>query len=1207
MLKGPGGDAAMNYAAEDFSFISELDDEQRAAVMAEKNAVVSAGAGSGKTRVISARYGWLIMTGRCELDQILTITFTNKAANEMYRRIYATLSAHAASSEYARKAVENFHKARISTLDSFCSVVARTVCRRFGISPNFESDDIRVRELARSLALRFVLDKRNDPALQQLIAEKKMRHTADELFVRPVLRHSTVSSPLDFNRFEKIQREEICERWKDLTRSGDEQIALILEMMEQIPARGALYEHLSAMLPRIVKAPDMPLLEDRAAGKSPQVIVPRDALLSYLEFLSGLKNYSFRGNIKNEAILILRDVFKELKDIHTLLEALANSALQWDIVQAVFPLMAEYQEILNAKKREAGILTFNDIAHLAVDGLRRHEDIRRMYRESFTMIMIDEFQDNNSLQRDLVDLLAQPGSAGVFYVGDEKQSIYRFRGADVSVFRSLAEQAESRLSLNRNYRSHPALIRAFNLIFGGYRHENDPDPLEGIFPPEGAKTETYQAVYRWIKTGDDTAGCQGRQPKEIHQNAEAFWIDMDVAPRLHFAFFDKGRLEPDDSLSADDHEAAFIANSIQAMMKGKKLYDKDSAQERPCSYGDFAVLLRSHTHQHSLERVLKLQGIPFSADRPAALFNDAPVNDLWAFLKLLVYPGDRIAYGALLRSPFVRLSNNAFTLCMLRGGPVFDEPLDQELPPPDRRRYREARGRYRELLLDARDLPVSSLITRLWYAEGYRHEALWSAAAQSFLDLYDLFFEQARIIEERGGGLVDFLDFLDDLVNRQEKPDDSTLPDEEGGVRIMTIHHAKGLEFPVVFVFGCGNTEKTSLEPGLAHFSERRGIFLRLPQSEEFPESEDYFALAEKQEHRDKTEAELRRLLYVAMTRAEQELYVTAVIPEQNQKEREALSPEMYGGYGKEFITRRLEQFRTKPDVHSLSFLRLLPRLDGDNPLYTVEAIDRHQFTMQRKSAAESLEEAALRVRPDYEAATAVPPFQFVPQTVSASSLHVQAALPGATPQTVPAPVPQALPGGPADSNAEALDILLEQTGMEAKEFGLLAHSFIEALFNGEKPALPSRFTSSEKLRSLAAAAQALAEGFFNSPLGRRAASAAFRKTEYPVLTAVEGTPGSQETPGRIVVSGIIDLLFEDGDTVYVVDFKTDRDEDITRHTGQLAIYKRAAEDIFGKPVKCRLFYLRTGHEADLDEAIGKTSPEELLAQAAVIPPGTLF
>ena len=196
-------------------------------------------------------------------------------------------------------------------------------------------------------------------------------------------------------------------------------------------------------------------------------------------------------------------------------------------------------------------------------------------------------------------------------------------------------------------------------------------------------------------------------------------------------------------------------------------------------------------------------------------------------------------------------------------------------------------------------------------------------------------------------------------------------------------------------------------------------------------------------------------------------------------------------------------------------------------------------------------------------------------------------------------PHTQLFPSPP--SSTDKIDELLRQTGIEAPEFGTIVHSFIEAIFNGEEPKLSSRYSASlgiKNQKALTEAALALANGFFDSPLGCKAVSAGFRRTEYPILTAVQVPQYTQGTPHKVIVSGRIDLLFDNGSSMYVVDFKTDKDEDITRYAGQLAVYKRAVEDIFGKTVECRLFYLRSGHEADLNEAISNISPEELVLES---------
>jgi ATP-dependent helicase/nuclease subunit A len=170
-----------------------LNSRQRDAVQAETNAVVSAGAGSGKTSVIAARYAWLVMEKKVPVEEILTLTFTNKAVNEMYSRIYATLAAQKDSPE-ARQAVAHFNRANIVTLDSFCTGVVRLASRRYGISPDFTCDPEGVRALALNNALPFALNSRDDESLRALLGDKKIQALAEELFAGAALAAGSIAA-----------------------------------------------------------------------------------------------------------------------------------------------------------------------------------------------------------------------------------------------------------------------------------------------------------------------------------------------------------------------------------------------------------------------------------------------------------------------------------------------------------------------------------------------------------------------------------------------------------------------------------------------------------------------------------------------------------------------------------------------------------------------------------------------------------------------------------------------------------------------------------------------------------------------------------------------------------------------------------------------------------------------------------------------------
>jgi ATP-dependent helicase/nuclease subunit A len=1214
-------------------FLSELDGEQYAAATSSLNATVSAGAGSGKTRVLAARYLWLITQGICRVEEILTITFTNKAANEMHDRIYRLLLENRDIPE-ARAAVDNFHNAAISTLDSFCASVARSASRLYGVSPDFSPDMGGIRELARGLALRFVLDHRNHPGLKDLIAEKKIRFVADELFAFPALRHSLISRPLDYADFAKRQKEKLFHDWKEKT---------------------AAASYLTAALKAEADACDIEFARDFAFVLAAETGVPgtevflngggsdviRQNTEDYFSFLHGAAYFPVRK--KSEKYGRFKQHRDELKDNVAELEAIANYILQWDIVEAVYPLMDEYQNLLAKKKRESGMLGFSDIARLVVDALSRDADLRQMYKKAYKKIMIDEFQDNNALQRDMVYLLAEkyerrekgvPSREDllpdkVFFVGDEKQSIYGFRGADVSVFRGLADDfsdgfsdvssdgfsdgfsdvslaekpaAGKNLSLSCNYRSSPMLIKAFNRIFGGLCEDETEEsriPVEskvsvspevsaevrGIFPPRGQEGAPYEASYSRLKS---------RKPTEAETADEG-------TPMLHFAFFDKGGIDEDDPRTSEAYEAAYIAWKINEMVtRGCEIYDRKEKKKRPCAYQDFAVLQRSCTRQYELEKQFKSYGVPFSADRPAGLFDDAPVNDLSALLRLLVYPSDRVAYGALLRSPLLRLSDAGFTVCMLNPGEPFARELESLIPAADRKLYRRGGRLYRELRGEMGKLSVAELVTKLWYGEGYRYETLWSPSAQAFSDLYDLFFELARFIDGKGKGLPEFLDYLDDLALKEENIDDIELPDETGnGVRLMSIHKCKGLEFPVVFIFNCGKPEKPLAQTSLACYSERWGVSLKLPPAGEFSEkNSSYFFRLEKEEEDRKNTAELRRLLYVAMTRAEYALYVTASLPALKESEKKFRDPEIEG-CAPEYIKERLAMLCV-PGLNPNSFLNLLiPVLAGiDNSCFTLEPI--HDFIRKGYSEEkDGMRETVSRALLFYEK-TSVPKTEVLcPPVIPASELHAPyrsaVSQSPAVKKNPQAEFEFAESGAPVESgdvagnDGDGLELLLETAGLAHEAFGTIVHGFIEARFNNQPEKIPPRILAGMRENQAAPIkekAREMADKFFNSGLGADSAASGFRETEFPVLSAV----------GDSIVSGKIDLLFEHNGELHIVDFKTDKNEDPLKHSGQLALYRRAVSDIYGKPVRCRLFFVRSGREVELDDDMLQTGPEELVA-----------
>ena len=1212
-----------------------LDDEQKKAVTLYTNGVVSAGAGSGKTKVLASRYAWLVMEKKLKPEEILTLTFTNKAVSEMYSRIHTYLLEQAeggASNDgrpknaNAAEALKNFHKARISTLDSFSANIARTAAARYGISPDFSSDDTALRDLAREEALRFVLDKRETPAIRTLLVDHKIRKLAEEIFAQVVLRHSSISSPLKLDETLAIQKEEILKAWREKARLIEDITGNIIDALHALAGMKKSIKFTKSLEGILLKTPPpplpdiTPLLETSDTGTN----TGWDADLPPAEIQEQIKRFfdyyssivALRTPPKyGEDYELLVNGFKLLKGkdgagLYYVLESIANYACNFGLCSGIFELINKFQEEFNAKKRETGFLSFNDIARLAVDALKDHPDIRKVYKDSLRMIMIDEFQDNNALQRDLIYLLAEnperseKGIAAsnelednrMFFVGDEKQSIYRFRGADVAVFRSLGKdlfgrQGNNSLTLAHNYRSQPALIAAFNNIFdeiflpsGAYDYEAE---YSHILPPEGADEDTPSL---------DSPGLDPAEP----------------GPLAHFCFLNKDEMPEDDSsgVKSQDLEAAFIAKKIRDMVQKKEKVPKRKDGKtlwEECSWGDFAVLERSYTHQSTLEKKFREFGVPYNTDRPSGLFNDAPVLDLRAYLRLLVYPEDRIAYAALIRSPFMRLSDLSLAVCMLnKNAEPFAEENEALIPKDDLELYRRARERFRSLREASRSLPATELLTKLWFEEGYRYETLWSESAQVYESLFDLFFSLASENDARGRSLAEFIEYLDDVMNREEKPDDKDIPGEgEAGVKILSIHKSKGLEFPVVFIYDCTNAGNIRTQGGLVSFHERYGIILNIPQADELPLGGNYFREIMLEEEKAKDIAELRRLLYVAMTRAEYRVFLSFTLPRQTRGEKE---DEDFSGmeFSGEIIHRRLAQLSEKFGDKRDSFLKLLAGvLSGSaypNPLWSLESIPvtigAEKKSSAKRTLAKNQREATLAAATFYAEAEILAEGVAWPASLEASKLSAaygSLASRGGT-ETAAGAENRVFP--PAAARRE--DTVIEKAGIPPAEFGTLVHAVLEARLNRQDCFVPPKIRSivddEKTLQGLMAYAQTLADTFLDSELGKRLTSANYRETEFSVITSAATKKKS------IAIMGQMDLIFEEGGEIVVVDFKTDRTENPEDHYGQLAVYYRAAADIFGKPVSVWLFYLRSGRAVDVTESVAGISLEELCGYMLTAP-----
>jgi len=767
-----------------------MNPEQRAAVEARGEVFVSAGAGTGKTTVLVERFVRAVCDEGLDVESVLVITYTRKAAGELRARIRAALH-RAGRPDLARR----LDGAWISTIHGFCSRLLRAHPFAVGIDPRFrELDDehgavLRGESFERALA---AFCSTRDPERLRLLAT----------YSAPGLRRMLTGV------YETL-------------RSAGRELVLELGDVARVPERLRELQAAAEALLADPKASEKHI----AAARAALVLAPHPEQLLDLSHLatSGERAAEF----KEARLRLEQAAFDELAERDR------------DLLQELLELFAtEYAE---AKRRESA-LDFEDLQLFARDLLRDHEDVRSEEQLRFRAIMVDEFQDTNRLQCDLVDLLrGGPLEKDVFFVGDEFQSIYGFRHADVAVFRERREQAPARLPLTLNYRSRPEVLAAVNELFGaqfgdGYQQlaasGDFPDPVFG-HPVE-------------LLVSD----------KRSYQDAGERWRDG---------------------------EARSIARRVRELV--------DTGAAAP---GEIVLLFAAGTDAERYEAALRAVGLPTYRATGRGYFGQQQVVDLLAYLRLLHNRYDDEALVTVLASPFVGVSNDALVLIRRHAGrrPLFsgiERTLPESLHENDERLVRAFRQRYERLVGSSARFGLERLCEEIVSAHDYDLAVLaqWDGGRR-YANLRKL-MRLARSYEElRGPDIEGFVRFIRD----QEALGASQLEavsEEEGAdaVRLLTIHAAKGLEFKVVIVADAGrdttgapSTDEILVRPdGRFGFrvvdpgsGRKRGVF-----------SYEEVRAAEKADD----EAERLRLYYVAMTRAIDRLIVSGAFDAERARDRD--------------------------------------------------------------------------------------------------------------------------------------------------------------------------------------------------------------------------------------------------------------------------------------------------------------------------------
>jgi ATP-dependent helicase/nuclease subunit A len=624
---------------------------------------------------------------------------------------------------------------------------------------------------------------------------------------------------------------------------------------------------------------------------------------------------------------------------------------------------------------------------------------------------------------------------------------------------------------------------------------------------------------------------------------------------------------------------------------------------------------------------------------------------------------DRAAYAQMLRSPFTGLSIQALAICLASleaplletpslEAPSLEAPSRETVPPKvpfsdeplsllgeeDKEKYRHGQRIYQKILKSACTESISSMVSELWFGEGYRYETEWNPETAVYREMYDYLFHLAALADENNHGLAAFTDYIHELYKTGGFLDDIEIPLDRPGARssavhLMTVHKSKGLEFPVVFLCCCDKKSRNEYS-GEIFDTGNSGLTFNPPLPPEYENIKDvkrnYFWERSLAEERAKRTAELRRLLYVGMTRAEKELFLSGCLKIGKESDMEGESPpEQNNGDFSQELKRYIDnQLATTKGINAIKgdtimdndtfFGLCLPAFgtqiqqkstespaavnDLQTPFFTVEKIPVYTDRQGREQKGDrfpnnqkGLNDFFKITGPFYDRATTietpiVPKKHFSPTTSEA--------LPFLTSNSLPSSfiTDKVFSGEDATDVFKNVDSLLtyysKQQGEDNEKFnsgsfGTIAHICVEALLSSMVPIIPPKlagFLRPTDADALLDAGKELALRFARSPLGIVAKGSKGRKSEFPFRTLAYS--GENE----IFINGVIDLVFEDSQTVYVVDFKTDAQELPGEHITQMACYYRAASDLFsinaGKECRIWLYYLRSGHAVEVTRQV---------------------
>ena len=814
---------------------------QQTAITCMGNIALAAGAGSGKTRVLVERYVHILQTKKSGCENIFAVTFTNKAAKEMKERIRGhikVLQKNSSDSDeqvFWERTKQQLEYAPISTIHSLCVRILRDNPVEAVLDPNFSVLD----EVQADLLLQEIISgvlrqaANNDEEWLELLAYSYGKKSLSSAFA---FLYKNCEMEIMLNRF-------------DL---GN----LLKPYQENLHQEASIKEKLGTACQDLLAA-------NSGNGKKTQHAAAVESIREHwTEIISAIERYGISDDNQAEdkvlakylGCLAARSKDKEIvEEIHLLyydLRQFVLSKTALKIMPAIHHYMVKIAENFTKRKNSIHALTYNDLEQRTWRLLYENKRICHKYQDRIHHIMVDEFQDTNDLQRQIIYLLCggDPGDLRgdkLFIVGDPKQSIYRFRGADVSVFERVCRDIDASggllLNLDTNFRSVEGLLDVFNDVFGSL-----------------------------MGTEDDRIKFNDLQAHRLHQ---------DHKPCVELRVIDKASLNPEEE--GVEKQAEALALRIQAMVDHKEPVIRQGENSGAVSYRDIAILFSATTNIAVYEAALQRNRIPYYILGGRGFYHCQEICDMLNLIRVVDNCCNEMALFGVLRSPFFMLSDETLLKLKMEKKSLWEGLrtsahnvlLDEE--------QRIAVDSAYQVLSKLRRLcgflKVSDLLKLALEETQYAELALTGFMG---LQVYANIFKFIDIAEEFHAEdfatLNDFLQYVEILAVQQAEEGSEQIESENGDtVKLMSVHKAKGLQFPVVFLPEM--QRRFHEETALAIYNPSYGIGLKVPDSSGaiLPTRAYQEATAEE---RKLSFLEMKRLFYVAATRAQDYLVMYAVM-----------------------------------------------------------------------------------------------------------------------------------------------------------------------------------------------------------------------------------------------------------------------------------------------------------------------------------------